>query len=201
MALSLVQEPPSPSFSSLFVTPFLTTESELKATSLHTRSAQLEDAASIHQLIDSCTNDGTLLRRSYGEICENIRTFTIVEDSCSKFLGCAALHIYGQHLAEIRSIVVNPETKRHGAGSLLVRALLDQAEARGIKCVCLFTRIPAFFEHFHFRIAEHQALRDKVMKDCIRCARRNACDEIAMAVGELPTLHSPLSEELVQLQL
>src|ERR1700723_178384 len=201
MALSLVQEPPSPSFSSLFVTPFLTTESELKATSLHTRSAQLEDAASIHQLIDSCTNDGTLLRRSYGEICENIRTFTIVEDSCSKFLGCAALHIYGQHLAEIRSIVVNPETKRHGAGSLLVRALLDQAEARGIKCVCLFTRIPAFFEHFHFRIAEHQALRDKVMKDCIRCARRNACDEIAMAVGELPTLQSPLSEELVQLQL
>jgi amino-acid N-acetyltransferase len=201
MALSLVQEPPSPSFSSLFVAPFLTTESELKATSLHTRSAQLEDAASIHQLIDSCTNDGTLLRRSYGEICENIRTFTIVEDSCSKFLGCAALHIYGQHLAEIRSIVVNPETKRHGAGSLLVRALLDQAEARGIKCVCLFTRIPAFFEHFHFRIAEHQALRDKVMKDCIRCARRNACDEIAMAVGELPTLHSPLSEELVQLQL
>jgi amino-acid N-acetyltransferase len=200
MALSLVQEPPSPSFSSLFVAPFLTTESELKATSLHTRSAQLEDAASIHQLIDSCTNDGTLLRRSYGEICENIRTFTIVEDSCSKFLGCAALHIYGQHLAEIRSIVVNPETKRHGAGSLLVRALLDQAEARGIKCVCLFTRIPAFFEHFHFRIAEHQALRDKVMKDCIRCARRNACDEIAMAVGELPTLHSPLSEELVQLQ-
>jgi amino-acid N-acetyltransferase len=197
MALSLVQEPPA----SLFVTPFLTTESELKARSLHTRSAQLEDAPSIYRLIDSCTYDGTLLGRSYEEICENIRTFTIVEDSSSKFLGCAALHIYGQHLAEIRSIVVNAETKRHGAGSLLVRALLDQAEARGIKCVCLFTRIPAFFEHFHFRIAEHRALRDKVMKDCIRCARRNACDEIAMAVGELPTLHGPPSDELVQLRL
>jgi hypothetical protein len=39
------------------------------------------------------------------------------------------------------------------------------------------------------------------MKDCIRCARRNACDEIAMAVGELPTLHSPPPSELVQLQL
>jgi amino-acid N-acetyltransferase len=201
MALSLVQEPPSPSFPTLFVAPLLTTESDLKATSLHTRSAQLEDAPSIHQLIDSCTYDGTLLRRSYVEICENIRTFTIVEDSSSNFIGCAALHIYGQHLAEIRSIVVNPETKRHGAGSLLVRALLDQAEARGVKCVCLFTRIPAFFEHFQFRIAERQALRDKVMKDCILCARRNACDEVAMAVGVLPTLHSPPSGELIQLQL
>jgi amino-acid N-acetyltransferase len=201
MALALVQEPPSPSFSSLFVAPFITPESEFKPTSLRTRSAQLEDAPSIHQLIDSCTYDGTLLRRSYAEICGNIRTFTIVENGYSQFLGCAALHVYGQHLAEIRSIVVHPETKRHGAGSLLVRALLDQAEAGGIRCVCLFTRIPAFFEHFRFRIAEHQALRDKVMKDCIRCPRRNACDEIAMVIGELPTLHSPPSDELVQLQL
>jgi amino-acid N-acetyltransferase len=146
----------------------------------------LQDARSIYQLIDSFTCDGTLLRRSYLEICANIHTFTIVETGSGQFIGCAALHVYGQHLAEIRSIVVHPDTKGHGAGSLLVHALLDQAEASGIQCVCLFTRIPAFFQHFHFRIAERQALRDKVLKDCVHCARRNACDEIAMAIGELP---------------
>jgi amino-acid N-acetyltransferase len=170
----------------------------------------LQDARSIHQLIDSFTCDGTLLRRSYLEICANIHTFTIVETGSRQFIGCAALHVYGQHLAEIRSIVVHPNTKGHGAGSLLVHALLDQAQASGIQCVCLFTRVPAFFEHSHFRIAERQALRDKVLKDCIHCARRNACDEIAMAIGELPAprampwsgfFHARHHADLVQLQL
>jgi amino-acid N-acetyltransferase len=177
---------------------------------MRTRKAQLQDARSIHHLIDSFICDGTLLRRSYAEICANIHTFTIVETSSRQFIGCAALHVYGPHLAEIRSIVVHPDTKGHGAGGLLVHALLDQAEASGIKCVCLFTRIPAFFEHFHFRIAERQALPDKVLKDCIHCARRNACDEIAMAIGELPApgalpwnsfFHPRHHADLVELQL
>jgi amino-acid N-acetyltransferase len=210
MALSLVQEPPASSFSPSLATPLLPTENDITATPLRTRKAQLQDARSIYHLIDSFTCDGTLLRRSYLEICANIHTFTIVETSSRQFIGCAALHVYGPHLAEIRSIVVHPDTKRRGAGTLLVHALLDQAEASGIQCVCLFTRIPAFFEHFHFRVAERQTLRDKVLKDCVYCARRNACDETAMAIGELPAPHDlPWSNffhprhhaDLVQLQL
>jgi amino-acid N-acetyltransferase len=210
MALSLVQEPPAPSFSPSLAIPPTTTENELTATPLRTRKAQLQDARSIHQLIHSFTHDGTLLPRRYAEICANIATFTIVETGSGQFIGCAALHVYGQHLAEIRSIVVHPDTKGHGAGSLLVQALLDQAQASGIKCVCLFTRIPGFFDHFHFRIAEHQALPDKVLKDCVHCSRRNACDEIAMVIGELPAprdrpwssfFHPRHHADLVQLQL
>jgi amino-acid N-acetyltransferase len=205
MALSLVQEPPAPSFS-----PAILTETKLKVDALHTREARLQDARAIQHLIDSFAPDGTLLRRSYAEICENIDTFTVVEDCNRRFVGCASLHVYGQHLAEVRSIVVRPETKGRGAGGLLVEALLNQAENSGIRCVCLFTRIPTFFEHFHFRVAEHRALRDKVMKDCIHCPRRNACDEIAMAIGELPAPNAPSASrffyphhhaDLVQLQL
>jgi amino-acid N-acetyltransferase len=175
-----------------------------------TRRAQLHDAYAIHHLIKSFTSDGTLLHRSYAEICENIHTFTVVEAGPGQFVGCAALHVYGPHLAEVRSIVVRPDTKGHGAGGLLVHALLDQAESSGIKCVCLFTRIPAFFDHFDFRVVDHRALRDKVVKDCMQCARRNACDEIAMAIGELPAphtmptnrfFHSLHHTDLVQLQL
>ena len=206
MALSVVQEPPAPSFPPSLTIPLLT-ETELATTSMRTRKAQLPDARSIHQLIHRFTHDGTLLPRRYAEICANIGTFTVVETDSGRFIGCAALYVYGQHLAEIRSIAVRPETKGHGAGGLLVRALLDQGEASGIKCVCLFTRIPTFFEHFHFRVAEHHALRDKVLKDCLHCSRRNACDETAMVIGELPArppsrfLPARHNADLVQLQL
>jgi amino-acid N-acetyltransferase len=158
---------------------------------MFTRPAQLDDAPLIHQLVGSLSHDGTLLPRPYSEICRNIDTFTVVEDDDHVFAGCAALHIYGQHLAELRSIVVRPEIKGHGAGGLLVEAIVAEAQTRGIRCVCLFTRIPEFFAHFQFHVARHAALRDKIVKDCLLCPRRNACDEIAMAIGELPA-----SEEL-----
>lgn len=160
------------------------------AAPLRTRRAQLSDAKAIHMLIHSYTYDGTLLHRSYREICENIHTFTVVETKDSKFLGCASLHVYGPHLAEVRSIVVRPAAAGRGAGSLIVQSLLQQAEEAGIRCVCLFTRIPAFFERFRFHAVEHRLLRDKIWKDCQHCSRRKSCDEIAMTIGELPPLHN-----------
>jgi amino-acid N-acetyltransferase len=177
---------------------------------IRARNARLQDAKAIHQLIESFTCDGTLLRRSYQEICRNIHTFTVVETDTRQFIGCASLHIYGPHLAEIRSIVVRPGAAGRGAGSLLVKSLLQQAKQAAIKCVCLFTRIPVFFERFHFQVAEHQSLQDKLWKDCQHCSRRNACDETAMVIGELPPPHHMPSIErihraprggLVQLQL
>jgi amino-acid N-acetyltransferase len=170
----------------------------------------LQDAGEIYKLIDNFSHDGTLLPRSYAEICANIRTFTVVETHTHQFLGCAALHIYGPHLAEIRSIVVRPDIKGHGAGGQLVHELMRQAEARGIQCVCLFTRIPNFFEHFHFSTYDRHAFSDKVLKDCLHCPRRHACDETAMAFGQLPAPRDlPQSDfflpyqpsELVQLQV
>jgi len=172
--------------------------------------AELSHAQAIHQLIESYTHDGTLLRRSYSEICQNIHTFTVVENQANQFIGCASLHVYGPHLAEIRSIVVRPGAGGRGAGSLLVQSLLQQAERAGIRCACLLTRIPGFFERFHFRVAEHHLLRDKVQKDCQYCSKRNACDEIAMVIGELPapndapaieSIRYPQQGGLVQLQL
>src|SRR6202034_2930830 len=107
---------------------------------MRTRKARLCDVPIIHDLVERFSHDGTLLHRPYMEVCENIDTFTIVETDLHEFIGCASLHVYGPHLAEWRSIVVRPETKGHGAGGLLVRSLLQEAEESSIKCVCLFPR-------------------------------------------------------------
>ncbi len=152
------------------------------------RQAKLQDAVNIFELVNSLSGDGTLLRRSYAEICENVRDFHIAESEASVFLGCGALHLYGPHLAEVRSIVVKPEAKGQGAGGRILKALLAEAEEQGVSSVCLFTRIPDFFFQFGFRIAERTALPDKIYKDCQTCPRLYACDEVAMVRGPLPRM-------------
>ncbi len=150
--------------------------------------ARLQDARNVFELVNSLSNDGTLLRRSYAEVCENIRDFTVAESLDGEFLGCGALHLYGPHLAEVRSIVVRPEVKGLGAGGALLRALLEESEEHQVLSTCLFTRIPTFFEHFGFRVAERTAMPDKIYKDCQTCPRLYACDEVAMVKGPLPTV-------------
>ena len=157
------------------------------------RKARLQDAVNIFDLVNSLSGDGTLLRRNYAEICENVRDFAIAEspvsgDSGGVFLGCGALHLYGPHLAEVRSIVVKPEAKGQGAGGKLLRALLTEAEEQGVVSVCLFTRIPDFFFHFAFRVVDRTVLPDKIYKDCQMCPRLYACDEVAMVRGPLPRI-------------
>ena len=173
---------------------------------IRVHKAHLQDARNVFDLVNSLSGDGTLLRRSYAEICENIRDFTVAETTDGEFLGCGALHLYGPHLAEVRSIVLRPEAKGHGAGGLLLQALVEEAEQHAVLSVCLFTRIPSFFEHFGFRVAERDAMPDKIYKDCQTCPRLYACDEVAMVRGPLPKVAmlgpSKLQRpELVTLQL
>ena len=152
------------------------------------RAAKLPDAANIFELVSSLSHDGTLLPRSYAEICENVRDFAVAEDVDRQLLGCGALHLYGPHLAEVRSIMVKPEAKGRGAGGALLRALLEEADSQKVSCVCLFTRIPQFFLHYEFRVVERTVLPDKIYKDCQTCPRLYACDEVAMVRGEVPRI-------------
>jgi amino-acid N-acetyltransferase len=152
---------------------------------LSTRNAALPDVEHIHAIIRSYSGNGTLLPRTVSELCENVRDFVVAEHD-GQIIGCGALHLYGPHLAEIRSIAVVPSAKGLGAGAKLVRALMQEAERHGVSCVCLFTRLPQFFAHMGFSIATREALPDKIYKDRIHCPNLHACDEIAMYRGEIP---------------
>ena len=153
---------------------------------MRTRKAILPDAQQIHDLIAAYSGDGTLLPRTLAEICENVRDFVVLEDD-ARIIGCGALHLYGPHLAEIRSITVLPSRQRQGGGQRLVKALLARSqEAAGVSCICLFTRTPDFFAGLGFAMAQREELPDKIHKDCWVCPRFHHCDEVAMVRGELP---------------
>jgi len=152
---------------------------------MRTRKAILPDARQIHDLIAAYSSDGTLLPRTLAEICENVRDFVVLEND-GRIVGCGALHLYGPHLAEIRSITVAPWFQRNGGGGCLVKALLAEARRHRVTCICLFTRTPEFFGRLGFQIARREDIPDKLYKDCCVCPRFHACDEVAMVRGELP---------------
>src|SRR5438094_9232521 len=70
---------------------------------MRTREAVLPDAERIHQLISNYSGDGTLLPRSFAEICEHVRD-SIVLENAGRVVGFGALHLHGWHVADIRSI-------------------------------------------------------------------------------------------------
>lgn len=173
---------------------------------MQARRALLPDAEAIRALVEEFTFDGTLLPRSLAEISENIRDFVVVESASANgpgIIGCGALHLYGTHLAEVRSIAVRPSAQGLGAGRILVDALFAEADLHRVICVCLFTRIPEFFKRMGFQIAEREKLPDKIYKDCMSCPRLLACDEIAMYRGELPhfAILEPAHADLIKLTL
>ncbi len=148
-----------------------------------TRKAKLPDAPAIFRLISQYTTDGTLLPRSLQEICENVRDFTVVEHR-GRVIACAALHIYGLGLAEVRSVVVDKKIQGRDAGRKLVAGLIDESREHEIARVFLFTRVPDFFSKLGFVTVPHHTLPEKVMKDCLNCSRRDHCDEIAMILDQ-----------------
>lgn len=143
---------------------------------------------------------GILLPRTPAELSENVRDFVVAEeDGC--IAACGALHLYGMHLAEIRSIAVAPECKGRGYGRAIVSAVLEESRRHGVSCVCLFTRTPDFFAHLGFTIARREELPDKIYKDCVTCPKLACCDEIAMIVGSIPANTNGLRDSRIAIPL
>lgn len=167
---------------------------------IHTRNAVLPDVERIFAIVERYANAGTLLPRPVAELNENIRDFMVAEEN-GCVIGCGALHLYGTHLAEIRSIAVAPQAKGRGAGRALVDALMDEAKRQSVTCVCLFTRMPGFFAHLGFEVARRQELPDKIYKDCVCCPKLSNCDEIAMIKGQIPDNSNGLRDPRVAIPL
>ena len=174
------------------------------AETLLTRVAVLPDVERIHSIIQSYVDpearEITLLPRTIPELSENVRDFVVAEQD-GKIVGCGALHLYGMHLAEIRSIAVSRESKGRGVGRALVNALLQEAQRQSVTCVCLFTRTPEFFARLGFQVAQREMLPDKIYKDCVTCPRLNDCNETAMVLGKIPTNANSLRDPQIAIPL
>ncbi len=143
------------------------------------RKAEIRDMKEVQKLLTFYANRGEMLSRSLSELYECVRDFYVVEEG-GKLLGVCALHVMWEDLAEIRSTAVREDVGRHGIGTRLVTACLDEARQLGLKKVFCLTYKPNFFGRFGFKVVDKSELPHKVWRDCLNCVKFPDCDEIAM---------------------
>ena len=146
---------------------------------LTVRKASMRDVPALLAMINAYAQQGIMLPRTEFEMAENIRDFTVVHAG-GRLVGCGALHFYSSQTAEVRSLAVDTAWKGHGAGRELMDALEDEARLHALKTIFAFTYVDRFFEKMGYRLVERGALPLKAWKDCLRCPKFQACDEIAM---------------------
>ena len=145
------------------------------------RKAKLADVKEIHRLINESARGSEVLPRSLMEIYEYLRDFTVAETAGDKtIVGCLALHISWEDLAEIRSVVVHPEWQKQKIGRRLMESAFQEAQDLTVPRVFVLTNHPEFFKKHGFVPVQKELLPHKIWSDCLKCPKFPNCDEVPL---------------------
>ncbi len=155
------------------------------------RSATIHDVLRIQEIINSHAELGKMLFKSLAQIYESLRDFAVYETDGEmidgersgprpRVIGCVALSIIWADLAEVRSLAVEEEFRGRGVGRRLVEWAIDESRRLQIRKLMALTYEQAFFEKLGFEVVTKESLPLKTWSDCVRCPKRDGCDEIAM---------------------
>lgn len=156
------------------------------------RAATVYDVPRIQAIINSHAEFGKMLFKSLAQIYENLRDFAVAEEE-GKIVGCVALTIIWADLAEVRSLAVDGGHHGKGIGRQLVEWAVSEARRLHIRKIMALTYEQRFFERLGFVVVEKDSLPLKVWSDCVRCPKREGCDEIAMVrvLEDVPVVETP----------
>jgi amino-acid N-acetyltransferase len=143
------------------------------------RRARPSDARAILGIINGYSSKGLMLPRSFSQVVERIRDFTVAADA-GTVQGVVALHVVGEEMAEVRSLAVSEAQSGRGMGRRLVEACVSDAKDLGLSRIFTLTYQTAFFEKLGFAKVEKTTLPQKIWGDCVHCAKFSDCDEVAM---------------------
>lgn len=119
------------------------------------RAARTTDVRAIRSLVDEYSSDGHLLSKATVTLFEDIQEFIVAVDEDDRVVGCGALHVMWEDLAEVRTLAVSGHFIRRGIGSLLLSELIDRARRLGVSRVFCLTFMTGFFgSHGFVEIAE-----------------------------------------------
>ena len=133
------------------------------------RPARTRDVRSIRRLVDANVASGRLLDKATVTLYEDVQEFLVADRvSDGQVVGCGALHVMWEDLAEIRTIAVDESCQREGVGQQIVEALLARARELGVRRVFVLTFAVKFFGRLGFEEISGTAASPEVYAELLR---------------------------------
>lgn len=134
------------------------------------RPARTSDVRPIRRLVDANVTSGRLLDKPTVTLYEDVQEFVVAEPAgrAGAVVGCGALHVMWEDLAEIRTLAVDESCQGEGAGRLIVEALLASARQVGVSRVFVLTFAVTFFAGLGFEKVSGDAASPEVYTELLR---------------------------------
>ena len=112
--------------------------------SIIVRPAKTSDIKKIRKIIDSFVEPRRLLSKETVTLYESVQEFAIAEVD-GEVVGCGALHVLWEDLAEVRTVAVIESMHGKGVGHAILESILNKAKEIGVKKVFCLTFETKFF--------------------------------------------------------
>jgi amino-acid N-acetyltransferase len=133
------------------------------------RRARTGDVRGIRRLIDIYSGGRRLLSKPTVTLYEDVPEFWVaVRPVDDAVVGCGALHVMWEDLAEIRTVAVDPEYRGRKIGHRIVSELLSTARDLGIRRVFVLTFETRFFGSFGFEQIDGAPVPPAVYEQLLR---------------------------------
>src|SRR4051812_21673504 len=97
------------------------------------RAARTPDVWKIRSFVDYYSDDRILLSKATVTLFEDVQEFVVAVNEADDVVGCAALHVLWEDLAEVRTVAVDPAVRRLGVGRLLLDDVIQRGRALGVQ--------------------------------------------------------------------
>lgn len=135
------------------------------------RRARTRDIGRIRELIDTFSGERRLLSKSMVTLYEDVQEFWVAEageHDHRTVVGCGALHVLWEDLAEVRTVAVHPSVQGHGVGHRIVEELLRTARMLGVRRVFCLTFETKFFGRHGFEPIQGTPVSPRVYEELLR---------------------------------
>lgn len=133
------------------------------------RRARTGDVAAIRQLVAPLAERRILISKESVAYYEAIQEFVVAETPDGEIIGCGALHVMWEDLAEIRTLAAAEAWLGCGVGHALVERLLAEAHDVGVQRVFCLTFEVRFFERHGFEVmADQSGVDPEVYSELLR---------------------------------
>lgn len=166
---------------------------------MNIRPARVGDVPAIYELIRKFADRKVMIRRSMGELYESIREFLVAIEDDGRVVGCVALHVFWEDLAELKCLAVAEDAQGGGVGRKLVDACWEQARVLEINSVFALTYAVGFFERCGYDQIDKAELPHKIWNECVRCPLFPNCTEVALIRSHEPVARALAPSDVLAL--